>query len=103
MSSIKYIDNPAKYLIDTGLLFEINRQILHPLGLALAIAPDDDVSRLGSFDIWDYREDAEGVVYGDHTLAKGEAKLEQFMQEFGNAKHKERFETLGYVVQGGIY
>ena len=37
MSDIKRVADPAKLLLETGLLFDINRSILHPLGLALEV------------------------------------------------------------------
>jgi hypothetical protein len=77
MEELKRIENPAEFLMTTGLLFEINRRVLHPLGLALEISLDDETgeSRIGG--IWDYREDPEA----DRKIA-------------------ERKALLGYVVQG---
>lgn len=34
-------DEAAKFLLDSGLLFEINWKILHPFGLALAVKEDE--------------------------------------------------------------
>lgn len=31
-----------KELLDSGIIFEINRRVLHPLGLALAVEVDDE-------------------------------------------------------------
>ena len=36
------IKETAEFLSDNGLLFEINRKVLHPLGLAMEIYIDDD-------------------------------------------------------------
>lgn len=40
--SAKIIDNGAKLLSEAGLLFRINRTVLHPLGLALYVTQNDD-------------------------------------------------------------
>lgn len=45
-----------------GFLQEVNRQFLHPLGLALEVERDEDgTERLGG--VWDYRHDPEGIVF----------------------------------------
>ena len=58
--AIKYMD--IKEFREKGYLQEVNRQFLHPLGLALEVRQDIDGSeRLGK--IWDYRKDKEGIYY----------------------------------------
>lgn len=89
----------AAFLIETGLLFQINRDILHPVGLALEAIEDEN----GDFvlkNLWDLREDPEGVVYSQATFESAQLKLNDFYESFGNAKIKEREEVLGYVYQG---
>lgn len=45
-----------------GFLQEVNRQFLHPLGLALEVHIESDgTERLGG--VWDYRDDPEGITY----------------------------------------
>ena len=48
-----------------GFLQEANRLFFHPIGLALEVIVDDETEeeRLGG--IWDYRDDPEGILYGD--------------------------------------
>ena len=47
---------------EKGYLQELNRQFLHPLGLALEVIKEDNGGeRLGG--VWDYRKDDEGIVY----------------------------------------
>lgn len=108
-----------KFLSESGLLFKINRDILHPFGLALeiyfgyqsaelALTSVDDQgekhvhkesfnSPLGK--LWDYRDHPEGMFYDLGTLLHGEAKLQKFMEEFGNEKIIERKHTIGFVRQ----
>jgi hypothetical protein len=65
---ITYLKDPGKFLVDSGLLFEINRRVLHPFGLALAIEfPDNESaaklaaeSENAGFRLWDNRDDFEG-------------------------------------------
>ncbi len=60
---------PVKYahigsLRAAGLLQEINRRFLHPMGLALEVViGDQGIERLGG--IWDYRDDPEGMAFMD--------------------------------------
>jgi hypothetical protein len=97
----------AKLLFDTGLLFEINRRILHPFGLAMEILYDDQGGALSEEDavitmsqnIWDYRNDPEGVLYEPVELITGSEKFKRFLDTFGAAKLKKRAELLGFTIQ----
>jgi hypothetical protein len=62
---IKYID--IAEFRSLGFLQEVNRRFLHPCGLALEIQIEaDGTETLGG--IWDYREDPEGVIFGDGMI-----------------------------------
>lgn len=98
MDEIKKVS--PKILLDTGLLFEINRQILHPFGLALEAVVDDETGEVSLGQVWDYRDDPEGILFEDKTFAKAKAKFEKFMDVVGKQKLAERKNRLGYVVQG---
>ncbi|MNQ93977.1 hypothetical protein D3C85_1094680 [compost metagenome] len=101
-NDLKFVQNPGTFLIDSGLLFKINREILHPLGMALSIDTGEEHEDQVMIKLWDCRDESEGVLYGvekQDIVALGEAKLEKFMQEFGNAKHDERMKTCGFVIQ----
>lgn len=86
---IKRID--IKEFRERGYLQEVNRCFLHPLGLALEIVVDDDGGeRLGG--VWDYRDDPEGMMFGDDmpldenallVAAEWIKKLEVRMKKFG--------------------
>ncbi len=76
-----------------GLVQELNRQFLHPLGLALEVIVEDDGSEsLGG--IWDYRDDPEGMLYG--VLDKEKMKI---AGQFIAVQHGKRRKTCGFVVQ----
>ena len=47
-----------------GYLQELNRQFLHPLGLALEVVIDEDTGNESFGGVWDYREDLKGISYG---------------------------------------
>jgi len=86
------------FLVDSGLLFRINQQILHPFGLAMSVNYHND-GWVTFGKIWDYRSDPEGMAFAKETFEEGMAKYNKFMEEFGNKKLEERKKALGYVVQ----
>lgn len=95
---MKRIKNTPEFLVENGLLFEINRLILHPLGLALEIELTDD----GKFvfgKLWDCRDDAEGVLFSPDTWDDGQEKLDKYMKSEGKEAHESRKKILGFIVQ----
>lgn len=95
MADLKYIDIAEFRAL--GLVAEINRQILHPLGLALSVKVEDDGSETLN-GVWDYRDDPEGVIFGyDHLelMREGARKVAALLAE----RTPAREEALGYVVQ----
>lgn len=91
---------PGRFLVDSGLLFEINRTVLHPQGFSLAVALEDGVSTQGEFYLTDYRQDPESVTFNGNALERGASKLERFMKESGLEHFKKRTSLYGYHVQG---
>ena len=112
---------------DQGYLHEVNRQLLHPMGLALEVSggwTKDDLKEaleergyqygqdaldnawatitLFGLDrpfissVWDYRDDPEGMRFGDDTLSP--EKAANFAKLWGE-REEERREALGYMVQ----
>lgn len=80
---------------ELGLLQEVNRLFFHPLGLALeVIIQPDGAERIGG--IWDYRDDPEGIRFGDDEMDLEKAKR---ADEFMRAQHARREKVLGYVIQ----
>lgn len=64
---IKKID--IKEFREKGFLQEANRLFFHPLGLALSVYVDED----GNYtldSVWDYREDPEGMFFGNNIISK---------------------------------
>ena len=97
----------GRFLYESGLLFEINRRILHPVGLALSINYDDQDGALSeeeavvtlSQNLQDYRDDPEGMIFDEEALAYGHEKYKKFFNDFVKDKLLQRAELLGYVVQ----
>ena len=77
-----------------GYLQEVNRRILHPLGLALSVVREEDGSE--SLDgVWDYRDDPEGIVFVDADLAPhADAFENEWMTRLNG-----RVAGLGFMVQ----
>ena len=85
-----------------GYLQELNRQFLHPLGLALeTITHPDNTETLGG--IWDYREDPEGVYFeidkmDKEIFAAYEArKLEVQAEQLRKAGARKK--ALGFLIE----
>lgn len=98
---MKKVKNFERFLLDTGLLFEINRQVLHPLGLALAISIDNENEDKVKVDtLFDAREELEGIYYSDEVFNDSIKKFEKYLELPINDKRDEnRVEKLGYKVQ----
>jgi len=75
----------VKEFRELGYLQELNRQFLHPLGLALEIVIDGDTGNESLGGVWDYREDPEGISYGI-----GQSDLERVQSFVDKAQYVER-------------
>lgn len=93
MNEVKRIS--AKEFRDRGYLQEVNRCFLHPLGMALEVILDEggNVSFGG---VWDYRDDPEGMRFGDDMIDAEKAKRVELERR---QKFKTRTAALGYFIQ----
>lgn len=82
---IKRID--IKEFRAKGFLQEANRLFFHPLGLALEVIIDDDTGKESLGGIWDYREDPEGMFYGNNLLDEQKIK---YVEQLKNSKRVPR-------------
>lgn len=65
---------------ELGYLQELNRRFLHPLGLALEIGLDGDGNeRFGQ--VWDCREDPEGLIFAPGVIDPDKALRVQMEAE----------------------
>jgi len=100
MEEIKRID--IKEFREQGFLQELNRQFLHPMGMALDISIDDDGNETLE-GIWDYRDDPEGLIFD--IANSDEDRIKRFQDnEEKVAKHIDkmiasRIESLGFGVE----
>jgi hypothetical protein len=81
----------------TGLLFEINRRVLHPLGLALAVEIDDETKRVTDVALLE-SDDEEGLIYSNADLLENVAKLYPLLPAYNNRMGR-RQRALGYIIQ----
>ncbi len=115
LSEVKRMD--IKEFREMGLLAELNRSFLHPLGLALEtnirypwwgeiliklklgkrfknVIKKRSKETLGG--IWDYRSDPEGMLFSkEHFPAEKIKKAQEFIKQ----KHEQRMRILGFVYQ----
>jgi len=79
-----------------GFLQELNRQFLHPLGLALEVIVNEDGSEsLG--EVWDYRSDEEGIRFAE--FSESDISRGELIEEMQRSKAMKRESLLGYNVQ----
>lgn len=81
---------------ELGLLQEINRRFLHPMGLALEVVIDDNTGESTLGGVWDYRDDPEGIVFVDGLISKD--KAERVAGMF-SAKYETRTKKFGWHIQ----
>lgn len=82
------------YLYVTGLLFEINRSVMHPLGQSLTWSPDDGIG------ILDFSKMPERAVFDVVDYSRGSSKFKNYLTTKGNQVMKLRKQILGFVTQG---
>lgn len=74
---------PAEFR-DRGYLQEVNRRVLHPLGIAIALYENDMLDENGEFSISiiDVRNDPEGYLFLDLSDPESERKYLNVEKEF---------------------
>lgn len=88
-----------KKLTDDGLLFEINRQVLHPLGLSLAVMVNpSNQSAPESLALLE-TDDDEGVLFPEDRFIEGATKFSSFMKRSGESRIAARIQTIGFIRQ----
>ncbi len=90
----KYL--PLDEFVSSGLLQEINRRLLHPMGLALEVTAEADGKICSISGIWDIRDDPEGIAFGDGGPDPEKARNVNLMFE---SKIEARVKNLGYHIQ----
>jgi hypothetical protein len=83
----------VQLLIDSGLLFELNRTKLHPYGMALIAQVVDGKYELGML------TNNPGVVFDKDVFRRGRAKMDNWLKVLGNVLIRRRQETVGFTAQ----
>lgn len=81
---MKYLT--VKEFREKGYLQELNRQFLHPLGLSLAIMIDEETGKETFGNIWDCREDPEGIIFDLKNSNMN--RLENFIRKIDFVKNE---------------
>lgn len=89
---------------DLGFLQELNRQFLHPLGLALSFNCDYDEKNHkwmtnGTVTIQDYRDNPEYIRFSEDEMDKEFEKAIDRIRSLFRENAGQRIEKLGYIVQ----
>lgn len=105
------ISKPGDFIMDNGLLYEINRQIFHPLGYALFLEHPTDKEReegpelaeffdhRGIFGVKDIGAvDPEGMIFLDETVEEKTKAFDAFVHKCQD-RIGARINGLGYLVQ----
>jgi hypothetical protein len=86
-------------LKDTGILLEINRTILHPLGYDMSLCEDTEGAKL----VVSKTDDKDGVQYDMQSIPETvKSAVVEKMREFkqlAKQRHPSRKKHCGYVVQ----
>lgn len=81
-----------EFLLESGLLFEMNRTFLHPLGISLVLQND-------TLSLKDSKTEPDKLVFDRATMIRGQERISKFMQSFGFAQMDKRAKKLGWAVQ----
>lgn len=91
-------DEVIKFLIDNGLIFEINRKVLHPLGLAM-FAEVDRSNKKKLILLIQETDDLDGFIYDEEGFNVGKERFNALLEKSGQKRLNERFEKHGFIEQ----
>jgi hypothetical protein len=90
----------AEEFREAGYFQEVNRRLLHPLGLALEVRIDAGGRIVGLGGIWDCRDDPEGINYQlDPEHAETAERRATFVDKEWASRREAREAALGYWIQ----
>jgi hypothetical protein len=87
------IDNPGQYMLDNGMVFELNRVFFHPIGYSLTVNSDGEIS------LHDFSDVPDTVTFPPDVFPKAKAKWKRYWKEEGAKAHHLRTRLLGFDVQ----
>lgn len=89
-----------KFLVDNGLIFEINRKVLHPLGLAMVVDIDPKSRKNLAITSLEETEDPEGFLYDPEGFEIGTDKYKRFLEKRGGQERLDaRNAKYGFIEQ----
>ena len=86
----------VKEFRELGYLSELNRQFLHPLGLAIEVEVNEAGDEFFG-EVWDSREDKEGILFSE--ISDDQKKKGERITEEQKNRGEERKSSLGFVIQ----
>lgn len=99
MSEKAKIDSFPKFLLDNGLVFEINRKVLHPLGLAMVIDVDFKNRKKLAVTALAQTDDLDGFIYDAEGFEIGRERYESFLLKEGQERLDARKAKYGFIEQ----
>ncbi|MCK9567645.1 hypothetical protein M0R72_01685 [Candidatus Pacearchaeota archaeon] len=93
------ISKYPKFLVDSGLVFEINRKVLHPLGMAMVVDVDRNNKRQLAITAIITTEDQEGFLYDEEGYDVGKDKYQKFLDKGGQDRLNVRNAKYGFIEQ----
>jgi hypothetical protein len=84
--------------VELGYLQELNRQFLHPLGIALLVIKDSNGNHT-LHAIQDCRDDIEGIIFNDDGDNNLRVLKENYIKEQTRIREKSRMAKLGFYIQ----
>ena len=87
-------------LMDSALLVEINRRVLHPFGISLNVEVDEETGAFVGFALADFRDTPEDCFHSEAFLEEARGRLRKFLAAEGEARLQRRRAALGFEVQG---
>ena len=88
-----------QFLHDSGILFKVNQQLLHPHGFGLEADIDEKGVCRGWKPMIDKRKDVGGVVFERAEFKQQRARFLEYMTVDGSDRLKARNDSIGFVVQ----
>ena len=76
------VDAPVHFLMDNGILFEINRQVLHPLGLEMHLEAGEE-GEACRIVLEDNRSVPQPIYFTSDEFEKGRSRYEAYMDAHG--------------------
>lgn len=86
---MKYLSADA--IRELGILQELNRLLLHPIGIAAEVNLED-----GTLRMQDHRDSPDGVIYAEGVI---DWRKSHAFSELAKARMEARTATLGFLIQ----